>query len=103
MLASKVYAMAYGVNIAIAIGTTITKIANCLNVAKVLIIVCTNFFFLYECLMKLGTIKEKRLIIDIMVMRQIYEYQKIYDIRWINGENNSADAMIKSGPNRAFQ
>jgi hypothetical protein len=81
MLASEVYAMAYGVNIAIAIGITITKIANRLNVAKVLIIVCTNFLFFYECLIKLGTIKEKRLMIDIMAMRQIYEHQKIYDVR----------------------
>jgi hypothetical protein len=44
MLASKIYAIAYGVNIAIAIGITITKIANRLNVARVSIIVCTNFF-----------------------------------------------------------
>jgi hypothetical protein len=80
MLASKVYAMAQEVNIAITIGTTITKIANRLNVARVPIIVCTNFFSFYECLMKLETIKEKKLIIDIMAMRQTYEHQEIYDV-----------------------
>jgi hypothetical protein len=74
MLALEIYAIAYGVNIAIAIGITTTKIADRLNVARVLIIVCTDFFFFYECLVKLGTIKEKRLMIDIMAMRQIYEY-----------------------------
>jgi hypothetical protein len=103
MLASEVYVMAYGVNITIAIGITIIKIANCLNVAKVPIIVCIKFFSFYECLMKLGTIKEKKLIIDIMVMRHTYEHQKIYNVRWINGENNPANAMTKFGPNRALQ
>jgi hypothetical protein len=81
VLASEVYAMAYEVNIAIAIGTTITKIADRLNVTRVPIIVCTNFLFFYECLVKLGTTKEKRLIINIIAMRQTYEHQKIYDVR----------------------
>jgi hypothetical protein len=81
MLASEIYAIAQGVNIAIAIGTTITKIANRLNVAKVPIIVCTNFLSLYECLIKLGTTQKKKLIINIITMRQTYEYQKIYDIQ----------------------
>jgi hypothetical protein len=81
VLTSKVYAIAHEIDIAIAIGTTITKITNRLNVARVPIIVCTDFFFLYECLMKLGTTKKKRLIINIMAMRQTYEYQEIYDVR----------------------
>jgi hypothetical protein len=69
VLALEVYFIAYGINIAIAIGITIIKIADCLSVARVLIIVCTNFFSFHECLIKLGIIKEKRLIIDIMAMR----------------------------------
>jgi hypothetical protein len=59
MLALEIYAIAHEINIAIAIGTTITKIANRLNIAKIPIIVCTNFFFFYECLMKLETTKKK--------------------------------------------
>jgi hypothetical protein len=69
VLALEVYAIAYEINIAIVIGTTITKIANRLNVAKVLIIVYINFFFFYECLVKLGTTKKKKLMINIMIMR----------------------------------
>jgi hypothetical protein len=69
MLASEVYAITHEINIAIAIEITITKIANRLNATRVPIIVCTNFFFLYECLMKLGTIKKKRLIINIIAIR----------------------------------
>jgi hypothetical protein len=95
--------MAHGVDIAVAIGTTVTKIADRLSVASVLVIVCTNFYFLYECFVKLGTTKEKRLMINIMAMRQTYEHQEIYDVRWINGESNPADAMTKVSPNQALE
>jgi hypothetical protein len=45
------------------------------------IVVCTDSFSLYECLVKLGTTKEKRLMIDIMALRQLYERRKLYEIR----------------------
>jgi hypothetical protein len=73
VLVSEIYAMAEGVNITIAIGITINKIIAKLGALSVFIVVCTNFLFFYECLMKLGTIKEKKLIIDIMAIRQVYE------------------------------
>ncbi|KAM4058244.1 hypothetical protein HRG_014584 [Hirsutella rhossiliensis] len=52
---------------------------------------------------KLGTTKEKRLMIDIMALRQSYEKREITDIRWINGADNPADAMTKASPNRALE
>jgi hypothetical protein len=73
VLASKVYAMAEGVNIAVAIGITINRIIAKLGALSVSIVVYTNFLFFYKCLVKLGTIKEKRLIINIMAIRQAYE------------------------------
>jgi hypothetical protein len=81
VLASEVYAMAEGVNMAIAIGITIDKIITKLGALLVSIVVCTDFLFLYECLVKLGTIKEKRFIINIIAIRQAYERQKVYNIR----------------------
>ena len=66
------------------------------------IIICTDSYSLYECLVKLGTTKEKRLMIDIMALRQSYERREITEIRWIDGKNNPADAMTKSAPNRAL-
>jgi hypothetical protein len=81
VLASEVYAIAEGVNITIAIGTTINKIIAKLNAPLVPIVVCTNFLSFYECLIKLGTIKEKRLIINIMAIRLAYERQEIRNIR----------------------
>jgi hypothetical protein len=65
--------MAIGVNMAIAVGIIITKIAAKFGVSIVSVVICTNFFSFYECLVKLGTIKKKRLMINIMAIRQAYE------------------------------
>jgi hypothetical protein len=78
---SEIYAIAYGVDIAIAIRTIIDKITDRLRLPKASVIVCTNFLSLYECLIKLETINKKRLIIDIMALRQTYERQKVFNIR----------------------
>jgi len=56
------------VNIAIIIRTTLKIITDRLKLLIIPIIVYTNLFSLYKCLVKLGTIKEKRLIINIMVL-----------------------------------
>jgi hypothetical protein len=73
VFAFEVYAIAHGVDIAIAIGSTVNKIINRLRLPKTPIIICTNSLYLYECFMKLETTKEKRLIIDILALRQTYE------------------------------
>jgi hypothetical protein len=73
VLASEIYAIAHGVDIAIAIGTIVNKITDRLRLPKAPVVVCTDSLSLYECFIKLETIKKKRLIIDIMALRQIYE------------------------------
>jgi hypothetical protein len=50
-----------------------------------------------------GNHQKKKLIINIMAIRQAYECQKMRDIRWINNRNNPADAMIKGSFNHAFK
>jgi hypothetical protein len=60
--------MVSGVNIAIVIGTTLKIIIDQLELPIIPIIVCTDLYSLYEYLVKLSTIKEKRLIIDIMAL-----------------------------------
>jgi len=65
--------MVGGVNIAIAIRTTLKMIIDRLKLPTIPIIIYTDSYSLYKCLVKLGTIKEKRLIIDIMALRQSYE------------------------------
>ena len=40
--------------------------------------------------------------IDIIALRQLYERKEIIEIRWINGKNNPADAIIKFTSNKAL-
>ena len=51
---------------------------------------------------KLGTTAEKRLMIDIMGLRQSYERREISEIRWIEGNCNPADAMTKAKPGKTL-
>ncbi|KAI0992084.1 hypothetical protein K3495_g16102, partial [Podosphaera aphanis] len=103
VLASEVYGMVGGVDMGYAIATTINLIFSQLKLPDIPMIVCTDSYSLYECLVKLGTTKEKRLMIDIMALRQSYERRELYEIRWINGLDNPADAMTKGNPNKALE
>jgi hypothetical protein len=60
VFAFEVYAMAYGVDIAVAIGTIVDKITDRLRLPKASVVVCIDSLFLYECLIKLETIKKKK-------------------------------------------
>jgi hypothetical protein len=81
VLASEVYGMANGVDMAIAIESTLNTITKRLEFSSVPIVVYTNSFSLYEYLVKLGTTKEKRLIINIMALKQAYEQKNVFEIR----------------------
>jgi hypothetical protein len=87
--------MATGVNVAIAVGTTIVKIAAKFGVSIISVVIYTDFFSFYECLIKLRTTKKKRLMINIMAIRQVYKQQDVLDIRWINGRDNPANVITK--------
>jgi hypothetical protein len=54
-------------------------------------------------MVKLGTTREKRLMIDIMAIRQSYERRELSEIRWITGPTNPADAMTKSDCNGSLR
>ena len=103
VLASETYGMVSGVDIAIAILTTLKIVTERLGLPSIPLVVCTDSYSLYECLVKLGTTNEKRLMIDIMALRQSYERREITEIRWISGEDNPADAFTKAIPNRALE
>jgi hypothetical protein len=51
---------------------------------------------LFDCLVKLETTNEKRLMIDLMCLKLSYERREIAEIRWIDENINLADAMTKS-------
>jgi hypothetical protein len=103
VLASEIYAMAHGVDIAIAIGSTLNIIMDRLSLPHISIVVCTDSLSLYKCLVKLGTTKEKRLMIDIMALREAYKRGELKDIRWIDGHDNPADAMTKATANASIE
>jgi hypothetical protein len=51
-----------------------------LGFSQTLIVVYTNLYLLYECLVKLGSTQEKRLIIDIIALWQLYKQREITEI-----------------------
>jgi hypothetical protein len=81
VLALEIYGIVGGVDIAITINTTIKIIAKQLRFPLIPIVVCTNLYLLYECLVKLGTTKEKRLMINIIAIRQLYKQRELIEIR----------------------
>jgi hypothetical protein len=91
VLASELYAMAHGFDTGIVLKTTLEKILD----KPLPIIVCTDSKSLYDCLVRLGTTQEKRLMVDVMCLRQSYERRQITEVKWIAGDTNPADAMTK--------
>ena len=81
------------------IKTTVEKILN----KPIPLIVCTDSKFFYDCLVKLGTTNEKRLMIDLLCLRQLYERREIAEVKWIDGNTNPADAMTKRKPCNALK
>ena len=99
VLASELYAMVNGFDMAASLKATIEGILH----APVPLITCTDSKSLYDCLVKLGTTNEKRLMIDVMSLRQSYERREIAEVKWIDGKSNPADAMTKSKPCAALR
>ena len=92
VLASELYGMALGFDTGSSIKTTFSKILD----KSIPLVICTDSKSLFDCMVKLGTTREKRLMIDIMSLRQSYERREIAEIKWIEGNTNPADAMTKS-------
>ncbi|KDN61365.1 putative conserved hypothetical protein [Colletotrichum sublineola] len=103
VLASELYGMVAGADMAYAISTTIAVITNKLDFPTIPTVACTDSYSLYECLVTLGTTQEKWLMIDIMALRQSYERRELFEVQWVNGEDNPADAFTKSAPNKALE
>jgi hypothetical protein len=103
VLASELYGMVNGFDSAIAVSTTLQQVVRTLDLPQIPVIVCSDSKSLYDCLVKLGTTNEKRLMIDIMSLRESYENREITEVRWINGKDNPADACTKHTPNSALE
>jgi hypothetical protein len=99
VLASELYGMTHGFDISTAIKSSVDKILQ-INLPLIQV---TDSKSLYDCLVRLGTMQEKRLMIDVMCLRQAYERRLITDVKWIDGEANPADAMTKGKACLALQ
>jgi hypothetical protein len=86
--------MAYGFNI----GATIKAIVKLQLNINLPLILYTDLKSIYEYLIKLGTTQEKRLIINIICLRQLYKRREIAKVKWIDGDSNPTDAITKSKP-----
>jgi hypothetical protein len=103
VLASEIYGMVNGFDAAWVLKHTLATITQRLNLPAIKLVLCTDSYSLYQCLVQLGTTTEKRLMIDLMALRQSYEEREIDEIRWIAGGDNPADAMTKRSPNQALE
>jgi hypothetical protein len=91
--------MVAGFDTGFVLKATIEKLLN----IKLPMTICTDSNSLYQCLVRLGTTQEKRLMIDVMCLRQAYEQRLIAEVKWIDGNSNPADAMTKSKANSALR
>ncbi|KAI0997137.1 hypothetical protein K3495_g11048 [Podosphaera aphanis] len=101
VLASELDAMVYGFNTSTTIKSTLSRILR--TEKPILLVICTDSRSLYDFLFKLGTTREKRLMIDITSLRHSYERREITEVIWIDGNTNPADAMTKSKPCQALK
>ncbi|KHJ32825.1 hypothetical protein EV44_g3648 [Erysiphe necator] len=100
--ASDIYGMISSFDLGSALITTLKAVTKSLSIKSIPLIIYTDSFSLYQCLTKQGILIEKRIMIDVMSLRQSYERREIEEFRWINGADNPADAMNKSSPNKAL-
>ena len=77
VLAAELYRIAHSFNIAAAVKSTIDKMLS----ITIPLILCTDSKSLFDCLVRLGTTQEKRLMVDIMCLRQAYERREIAEIK----------------------
>ena len=77
VLTFKLYDINHEFNIKAILKTTIKKMLQ----FDILLIICTDFKFLYECFVKLEILYKKRLIINVVNFRQLYAKREIIEIR----------------------
>jgi hypothetical protein len=63
---------------------------------SILLILVIDSKSLYDCLVRLEITVEKRLMMNVMTLRQSYERREITEIKWIHESNYSLDSMTKS-------
>ena len=83
--------MAHRFNIGAVIKLTINLVLN----ITIPFVICTDLKSLYNCLVRLSTTQEKRLMVDLIYLHQLYKYKEIAEIKWIKKNANLADFITK--------
>jgi hypothetical protein len=102
-LASKICGTINGFDLAYIIAAILKMIIDQQNLPKILIVLYTDSKFLYEYIIKLRTIKEKHLIINIITIKQTYEKKELFEIRYINRRDNPIDTITKLSLNKVLE
>ena len=80
VLALELYSIVGGVDLAVTIIITLRIVTERLRLPIIPLVVCTDLYSLYKYLVKLGTTNKKRLIVDVLALRQLYERREIAEI-----------------------
>jgi hypothetical protein len=92
VLVVELYAMIHDFDVGSVLKAILTKMLD----VFISLTLVTDSKSLYDCLIRLKITVEKRLMIDVMALRQSYERREIIEMKWIDESNNSADSMIKT-------
>ena len=91
VLAAELYAMILGFDVSAVIQRTITDFLG----KHVPLHLYTDSKSLYDSLTTLNATSEKRLLIDLALLRESYETREIDAVYWIPGTQNPADSLTK--------
>ena len=92
-LASELYAMVHGFDQSYVVKVTIDSfLGKCIPLN-----IYTDSKSLFDSLVTLNTTSEKRLLIDLSMLRESYERREIANVYWIPSEQNPADGLTKKG------
>jgi hypothetical protein len=78
VLAAELFAMIHDFDVESILKSILIKLLD--KKISISLILTTDSKFLYDCLIRLSIIVEKRLMIDVMTLRQFYERREITEI-----------------------
>jgi hypothetical protein len=94
-LVSKICKIINSLDLVYIIAATLKIIIDQRNLPEIPIIFYIDSKFLYKYIIKLGITKEKHLIINIIAIRQTYKKKELFEICYINKQDNPIDTIIK--------
>jgi hypothetical protein len=92
VLTIELFAIIHDLNVDSILKTILTKMLD----VFISLILAIDSKFLYDCFVRLEITVEKRLMMNVMILKQSYERREITEIKWIHESNNSVDSMTKS-------